>query len=201
MEELRQALEGVASASETPILSRQLSLATVGETLEGWLGVPGQGNVKRHGWTQRFVTIGPKGLMVFETEGVSEPLLVFSLKELHSVKPAIQHDLVHAKPADLPRIFQVTYARMLAEQKATASRLEVKKESAGTVASRGRTTSFVQALSTPFKSGSYTPSREETITVNEHLFERVVFKKAVYCGVCLKVGDGTGEDATVSFLL
>jgi chromosome segregation ATPase len=76
---------------------------------DGWLEVPRHGKMKRQGWQDQYCVLDEDGLKIFESQNsVSDPVKWFKLASLHSAKGNVtKDDLIHAKPNDLPTIFQV----------------------------------------------------------------------------------------------
>ena len=108
-------------------------------SLEGWLQVPKQQNIRRHGWKKLYITVSSKKIIFFNSETErqnADPTLILDLKwvvpflmcniftkklrnsndfsfifysKVFHVRSVTQGDVIRAEAKDIPRIFQVNH--------------------------------------------------------------------------------------------
>ncbi|KAG8571105.1 hypothetical protein GDO81_011525 [Engystomops pustulosus] len=90
---------------------------TIGESesrIEGWLSIPNRGNIKRHGWKKQYVVVSSKKILFYNDEldkEQSNPSMVLDIDKLFHVRPVTQGDVYRANTDEIPKIFQILYAK------------------------------------------------------------------------------------------
>ncbi|XP_044537387.1 rho-associated protein kinase 1-like [Gracilinanus agilis] len=83
-------------------------------TMEGWLSVSNRGNVTLYSWKKQYVVVGSKKILFYNDEQdkkQSNPSMVLDIDKLSHVRPVSQGDVYKAKTEEIPKIFQILYAK------------------------------------------------------------------------------------------
>jgi len=77
---------------------------------DGWCQVPKGGNMRRHGWKDQYCMLDSAGFSYYESQHTgADAVQSIAIKMLHSAKCVTKDELIHAKPCDLPSIFQIMF--------------------------------------------------------------------------------------------
>eukprot|EP00051_Salpingoeca_urceolata_P010607 m.130086 g.130086 ORF g.130086 m.130086 type:complete len:1456 (+) comp16777_c2_seq1:356-4723(+) len=200
--------DDVMSPAQRATLKKRVS--SVSEILESWVMVPNRGNIRKFGWARRFLVLGPSGLFVFESDvskATDDAEVCIGLDELFQVRPVQQHECIHAKPGEIPRIFQVMAIKAPRSLTGTNSSASlVSRDRMNTVATdtlqsprrptlrrRGPGLQNVHQAPT-VRSASFgehnapvaLSSKTDVIHIHGHEFEKAQIKKTAVCVLCQK---------------
>ncbi|XP_054910519.1 rho-associated protein kinase 2-like isoform X2 [Poeciliopsis prolifica] len=81
--------------------------------LEDWISLPSK-NTKRFGWDKKYVVISSKKILFYNSQMDQEqanPFMTLDIDKLFHVRPITQTDCYRADVKEIPRIFQLLYAK------------------------------------------------------------------------------------------
>ncbi|KAI3385769.1 hypothetical protein SNEBB_010796 [Seison nebaliae] len=120
-------IEELQATLQTSIVNDSISVNSgnadendLNNLLKGWLKVPKQQNVRKHGWKKQYLLVSSERILLYDREPNGkddEPVMTLEMTKIYCVRAATQVDLVRVEKDLIPKIFLIAYDSIAEEVK------------------------------------------------------------------------------------